>query len=236
MDAFRADSVFLKTFARRAACVGAFRLRLADTVGNAAPPAVMRMIAGLADVVGDMALEFHGHNDLGMATANAVCAAIAGARSLSLTVGGLGERAGNAALEEVVMALPLSAGRTCAVDPRRLPDICRFVASISKRAIPVDKPVSGELIFTHESGIHARALLKDELAYQPYAPSAIGRGQSAIVLGKHSGSAVIAQVLARMGYRVDRRTARLLLERVRDRAATNRGCVSIQELLALYEG
>ena len=187
LDATRADVQFLWRFACAAAACGAMRLRIADTVGIASPVQVMRLVRMLRAVSSDMDIEFHGHNDLGMATANALCAASAGAKALSGTVNGLGERTGNVPLEEIALALPLASGKTCKLKAGKLMMLCDFVARISGRDIPENKPVTGGMIFTHESGIHSHGLLQDDLSYQPYLPQTVGR-QTKLVLGKHSGS------------------------------------------------
>jgi len=186
LDATRADMKFLWRFAEAAASCGAMRLRIADTVGIASPVQVMRLVRILRAAAKNMVIEFHGHNDLGMAAANTISAAQAGAQALSVTINGLGERAGNAPLEEIALALPLAAGRSCRLRPEKLQELCSFVARISGRSIPPDKPVTGSLIFTHESGIHCHGLLQNDLAYQPYRPQMVGL-QSKLVLGKHSG-------------------------------------------------
>jgi homocitrate synthase NifV len=186
LDATRADERFLRAFASAAASCGAMRLRIADTVGIASPLGVMKLIGQMRMAAPDLSLDFHGHNDLGMATANALCAAEAGAGALSVTVNGLGERAGNTALEEIALALAISTGKACRIKPERLQALCAYVGRISGRTIPPDKPVTGSLIFTHESGIHTHGLLQNDLSYQPYLPRTVGR-QTRLVLGKHSG-------------------------------------------------
>jgi homocitrate synthase NifV len=187
LDATRADMKFLWRFAQTAASCGAMRMRIADTVGVASPAQVMRMVRLLRAASPNMVIEFHGHNDLGMATANALSAAQAGAQALSVTVNGLGERAGNAPLEEIALALPVAAGKSCGIRPEKLQALCSCVAGLSGRPIPPDKPVTGSLVFTHESGIHRHGLLQNDLAYQPYRPETLGRRMT-LVSGKHSGS------------------------------------------------
>lgn len=185
LDATRTDVKFLWRFAEAAASCGAMRLRIADTVGIAAPVHVIRLVRLLGAVSKSMTIEFHGHNDLGMATANAVSAAQAGAGALSVTVNGLGERAGNARLEEIALALPLATGKSSGLQTDKLQALCHFVARISGRGIPEDKPVTGSLVFTHESGIHRHGLMQNVLSYQPYLPQTVGR-ETKLVLGKHS--------------------------------------------------
>ncbi len=187
-DAFRADALFLKQFQYLAHQCGARRLRVADTVGSATPSQVSHMIEYLLSSNDGLPIEFHGHNDLGMATANALSAAETGAKIISVTVNGLGERAGNTPLEEIAMVLSLHDNMHCNIRTESLMSLCRFVSSASARKIPESKPITGGAIFTHESGIHCAALLKDPLSYQPFLPQNAGRKETRFVLGKHSGN------------------------------------------------
>lgn len=182
-DATRARPKVLTDFAIAARDAGFHCLRLADTVGIASPLEVFRMVRDLRGLVPELELEFHAHNDLGMATANAVTAAGAGAHAVSVTVNGLGERAGNAALEQVAAAL-------WEPDPSWLPEmkeLCRYVARITGRPLAEDRPVTGEGVFSHESGIHLAGLAKNPLAYQPFDPEKSGLGETRFVIGPHSG-------------------------------------------------
>jgi len=201
-DATRADAAFLGTFLNLAADAGASRVRIADTVGLSTPMAVHRLIMGLSRIRPGIELEFHGHNDLGMATANAMSAIAAGVAAVSVTVNGLGERSGNSALEEVIQAMELINGYKSNVDAKRLMAICLYVAEASGRPIPPGKPVTGSDIFTHESGIHCAGLLKDGLSYQPFIPETVGREGCRFVLGSHSGSKSIQYMLAQAGINV----------------------------------
>ncbi len=188
-DATRADLSFLKTFAEHAFLFGAYRMRIADTVGIATPFSITAILTELLASSG-IALEFHGHNDLGMATANAICAVHAGVEALSVTVNGLGERAGNAALEEVAMAIALSEGQQCGIRSAKLMPLCKYIADASQRPIPANKPITGSLVFTHESGIHCNGMFKDPRSYEPFSGSLLGRS-SEFVMGKHSGTALL---------------------------------------------
>lgn len=192
LDATRADVKWIWHFAEAAASLGAMRLRIADTVGIASPVQVMRLVRLIRAAAKGMVVEFHGHNDLGMATANALSAVQAGAQAVSVTVNGLGERAGNAPLEEIALALPLAAGASCRIKPENLQALCSFVARHSGRSIPPDKPVTGSLIFTHESGIHRHGLLQNDLSYQPYPPQTVGC-RTRLHAGKHSGRRALRQ-------------------------------------------
>jgi homocitrate synthase NifV len=193
-DAFRADPTFLKQFHHLAHQCGAHRIRIADTVGTATPSKVTCLVENLLSCDGALPVEFHGHNDLGMATANALTAAEAGAKIISVTVNGLGERAGNTPLEEIAMALSLHDGLHCNIRTASLMDLCRFVSLASSRKIPESKPITGEAIFMHESGIHCTALLKDALSYQPYLPEKAGQKETRFFLGKHSGNRYLRKI------------------------------------------
>ncbi len=195
-DATRADPAFLNEFIHLAGNCDVRRVRVSDTVGIASPVDVNAMFSGLMKVAGGMALEFHGHNDLGMATANTITAAQAGAAAVSVTVNGLGERAGNACLEEVALALNISTRLGSRIRCDRLPSLCEVVAGVSGRPIPVDKPIVGLDVFSHESGIHCHALLRDPKAYQPFLPETIGRCRMKFVVGKHSGRAGIRHAVS----------------------------------------
>jgi homocitrate synthase NifV len=218
-DASRSAPGFLARCARLARQAGADRLRLADTVGAWNPFQTHAVFVALRMAAAGLALGFHGHNDLGMATANTLAAVMAGAASVDVTVNGLGERAGNAPLEEVVMALRLTLKKSCGVDARRFAELSALVARASERPLRPDKPVTGADVFRHESGIHVRGLLADRRTYEPFAPETVGHAGTEIVLGKHSGGAAIRRVLAEKGIRVSDEEASRLAADVRAAAA-----------------
>lgn len=216
-DASRADPVFLALVARRAQACGASRIRFADTLGVLDPFTTFEAIARLRDAV-DIEIEIHAHNDLGLATANTLAALRAGATHANTTVNGLGERAGNAALEEVVMGVRHLHHACTGVDTQALVTISHLVARASGRQVAFNKSIVGEAVFTHESGIHIDGLLKNASTYESFDPSELGR-QRRTVLGKHSGSQAVRQAYAQMGVVLDddALTARLL-GRIRDHA------------------
>jgi len=185
------------------------------------------------DAVPGLTIEFHAHNDLGMATANAVTAAMAGAQALSVTVNGLGERAGNTALEQVVAAVNLMSGRGCRVRTERLPGLCGKVAELSGRPIAPDQPITGESIFRHESGVHCSALLKNPLSFQPFLPQDVGRPGWQTVPGRHSGTASIKHLMAQAGFRLSERQASQLLNQIRRSTQDRRRAPSISEMAAI---
>jgi homocitrate synthase NifV len=198
-DATRADPRFLARFAVRIHKAGVRRLRLADTVGIARPAVVSRLMASVARAAPGLDLEFHGHNDLGMATANALSALESGAQAVSVTVNGLGERAGNTALEQVAVVLSQHPRLCCDLDLTGLFALCQLVAQASNRPIWPNQPIVGDVVFTHESGIHCHAMLKDARTYEPFAPEKVGRNDRRFILGTHSGTTSIRHLLNRAG-------------------------------------
>ena len=185
-DASRADRAFLNEFIQACIFYGAQRIRIADTVGVLNPMSVGALFEGLGKKFPEVIFEFHGHNDLGMATANHVMALASGAKAVSLTVNGLGERAGNGALEEVLFAWQHSIGGKMPFNGALLLELSKYVAKISGRDLHKSKPISGDLVFTHESGIHCRSLKSNKLSYQPFLPEEIG-ATTEMVIGRHSG-------------------------------------------------
>ncbi|MFZ1984677.1 MAG: hypothetical protein WAU91_09715, partial [Desulfatitalea sp.] len=198
-DSTRADRTWLAIFVREEHALGVHRLRLADTVGISRPDTIATLVALCKATAPTLPIEFHGHNDLGLAAANALAAAEAGAEALSVTVNGLGERAGNAALEQMVMLLDFHPRLACAIDSRGLLGLCQKVALASGRPIPPDRPIVGDMVFTHESGIHCQAMLLDPQTYEPFAPQSIGRDQRRFGMGSHSGRASLRHLLQQAG-------------------------------------
>lgn len=193
-DASRADNDFLNEYIYLSTFYGAKRVRIADTVGILNPLSVQSLFLRLTDKFPGLDFEFHGHNDLGMATANHVVALQSGAQCVSLTVNGLGERAGNACLEEVAFALKYSCGYDFQFNGGKMVQLSKFVEKASERKLALSKPVSGELVFSHESGIHCRSLKENPLSYQPFNPKEIGR-ETELVIGKHSGIGAVNELL-----------------------------------------
>jgi homocitrate synthase NifV len=231
-DASRADPAFLAEFACAAREAGAFRLRVSDTVGILTPSRTHRAIEALARVAAGLELEFHGHNDLGMAAGNTIAAIEAGAGAVSVTVNGLGERAGNAALEEIVMALRVGCGIECGVESRGLSHLSRLVANASGRALPLAKPVTGQAAFLHESGIHCAGLLRDRATYEPFPSEHVG-GVPSFLIGGHSGGAALAHAARESGLSLDAAELAALLEDVRRLARCNKATLGPEQLRAL---
>jgi len=232
-DYSRADSGFLDDFVRAVELTPARRLRLADTVGIAHPRRVAADLARLRAMAPRLDFEYHAHNDLGLATANTLAAIEAGATAASVTVNGLGERAGNAALEEVVMALRVALGVECSVRPDHFAGLSALVAKASGRAVAPEKPVVGSAAFRHESGIHCAGLLRDSHSYEPFAPELVGRTRPSFVLGAHTGGAAVAEVLRSLGTAISTDQARSIALRVRELARKRGGPISPADLPAL---
>ncbi len=233
-DATRSSTDFLQRFMLDAEAAGAERFRIADTVGIATPVSVMALGAALRQS-SSLPLEFHAHNDLGMATANAFTALNAGFEAVSVSVTGLGERAGNAALEELAMALALNGDFDTHLDTSMLSRLCDAVATASGRAIQEQKPVVGRSAFQHESGIHCAALLQDPLSYQPFLPSRVGRSDFEMVIGKHSGTAAIIAHFNRRRITISKEEARELLDLIRSQSDRLKRALRTDEIDALRE-
>ncbi|THB79611.1 MAG: hypothetical protein D3926_10405 [Desulfobacteraceae bacterium] len=233
-DATRTRLSFLKQFTVLAHELGVHSVRIADTVGLATPSSVMDTVKSLTRFVPGSVLEFHGHNDLGMATGNAVSAAESGAGSLSVTVNGLGERAGNTALEEVCMALFELGSHKSRINPSRFLRLSKLVARASGRTLPDTKPVVGKDVFRHESGIHCAGLLENPSAYQAIDSAALGAGPPQIVAGYHSGKAGLRHILSKQGICITDREAARLLHLVRNQAGVEKRSLSPCDLKQLY--
>jgi homocitrate synthase NifV len=233
-DASRADPAFLLQIAEVAQRAGARRLRYADTLGIMDPFSVTRAIKALRRV-SSLELEMHAHNDLGMATANTLAAARAGASHVNTTVNGLGERAGNAALEEVVLGLRQCYRIETGVDLVNFPKIAEIVANASGRPIPCQKSLTGSNVFTHEAGIHVDGLLKDPANYQGFDPAIVGR-EHRVVLGKHSGTRAVRSVFSALGRHLGEAEAGVLLGMVRRFVDLKKRSPDESELMLLFEG
>lgn len=232
-DASRADPDFVAEAAATAEAAGACRFRFADTLGVLDPFDTMERMRALRAAAG-LELEIHAHDDLGLATANSLAAVRGGATHVSATVNGLGERAGNAPLEEIVVSLGQLYGLDTGIDARALPAVSALVAAASGRPVSPGKSVVGEAVFTHESGIHVHGLLRDRLNYQALDPALLGRSHS-FVLGKHSGAAAVAHAYRRLGITVEPAVAPTLVARIRRHAVTAKTAPDDADLTRFYE-
>ncbi|MPW27042.1 homoaconitate hydratase [Alkalibaculum sp. M08DMB] len=184
-DASRADEDFLINLYKVAIEAGATRLRYADTLGVLSPFQTIEIIRKLKEEL-NTEIDYHGHNDFGMATANALAAYKGGSNYISCSINGLGERAGNTPLEEIVMSLLYMEKCKTNIQTNKLVAISKLVEFYSGRFQSLGKPIVGEGVFSHESGIHVDGLLKDKSNYQYLDPTLLGRTNQ-FVLGKHSG-------------------------------------------------
>ncbi len=232
-DASRADRAFLKEVIAVLEEGGADRLRLSDTLGLMNPTTIRAFVRSVRNLT-SLPLEIHTHNDFGLAVANALEAAEEGALYVDTTILGVGERAGNAPLEEMVLALHHLYGYSTGVDPSRLPSLVELLSRVTGFPVPPHKPVAGSNIFAHESGIHADGVIKNPRNYEPYTPEEVGRSRR-IVIGKHSGRNSILLRYEAMGLTVDLRRFSLLHERIRRRAEEIRGELDDGELRRIHE-
>ena len=208
-DAGRSDTEFLWRVVETAVRAGASTVNIPDTVGYTTPDEFGALIAGIVANVPNLdgvVLSVHCHDDLGLATANTLAGLRAGARQAEVTINGIGERAGNCALEEVVMALHtrfwLHKLRT-GIDPSQLTRTSRMVSTVTGFPVPPNKAIVGANAFAHESGIHQDGMLKNSQTYEIMEPETVGAGGTQLVLGKHSGRHAFAARLAELGYVLD---------------------------------
>ncbi len=241
MDASRADPEFVVRMVRMALASGATTINIADTVGCARPEqiaALFRRVRDSVPEVDERVLSFHGQNDLGLATANALAAIAAGARQVEVTVNGIGERAGNTALEQLVVALRVhgpALGVHTGVDAAAICSVSRLVEERSGIAVPVNRPLVGRNAFRHASGLHQDGVLKRRETYELIDPAEVGHPVgSQIVLGKLSGRHGFAARLRDLGIDLDDPALERAFRRFKDVAAC-RPEVGDAELRALVE-
>jgi 2-isopropylmalate synthase len=207
-DATRTPLEFLYRVLQVAVEEGATTLNIPDTVGYGIPWDFARMIESVRrEVTGDYVISCHCHNDLGLATANSLAAVAAGARQVECCINGIGERAGNAALEEVVMGLAIRpdifGGLVTGIDTRELARTSRLVSRLTGYPVQYNKAVVGRNAFAHESGIHQHGVLADRSTYEVIDAASVGQEAAQIVLGKHSGRHAFREALARIGIDLD---------------------------------
>jgi len=232
-DASRADPAFLAEFASAVAASRAIRLRLADTVGILTPARTMTLVRSVRRMLRGKSLEIHAHNDLGMATANTYAAWEAGAQCLSTTVNGMGERAGNAAFEEVVMALEIGAECITGIRRNGLLALSQDVASALRIDLSPTKAVVGACAFRHAAGIHLGGLTRDPRTYEAFPPDSVGRNGSEYCYGIQTGPASVRDLGRRHGYAMDETTARVMLDEIRKQAGQLRRALSESETLRI---
>ena len=206
MDATRTEEDYLRRVVEIAIKAGATTINIPDTVGYTAPVEAAELITMLINTVpgaDEVVFATHCHNDLGMATANALAAVAGGARQIECTINGLGERAGNTALEEVVMAMKVRSDIMpfhTAIDTTKLMNISRRVAAVSGFAVQFNKAIVGKNAFAHESGIHQDGMLKNAETFEIMRPEDVGLSATNLVMGKHSGRAALRSKLENLGF------------------------------------
>ncbi len=220
-DASRTEMDYLCQCYTAAIDAGATTIGFPDTVGILTPEKARDMIRQLQDGIPNIdraLLAVHFHNDLGLAVANTLACIAEGANVVQCTVNGIGERAGNAALEEVVMALTLHADqyqRTVKIDTTKLRPLCELVARLTGIAMTPMKPIGGSNIFATEAGIHQDGLLKNPDTYLPYRPELVGASGVQLVLGRHSGRRAVSDRLAELGLDSSEPTVARVLDRIK---------------------
>ncbi len=232
-DASRADQTFLMQVVDAAQNAGAKRFRFADTLGVMEPFGLFNVFQQLRRAC-DLELEMHAHDDLGLATANTLAAIRGGATHVNTTVHGLGERAGNAALEEVVMGLKNLYHIESGVDLHNYGTLSALVATASGRPIAWQKSLVGDGVFTHEAGIHVDGLIKDPLNYQGVDPADMGRTHQ-LVLGKHSGTHAVLRAYHELGLSLQRDQALSILGSIRDFVTRTKRTPVLEDLMQFYD-
>jgi 2-isopropylmalate synthase len=237
-DAGRTEFDFLCQVVEAAIEAGAGTVNIPDTVGYTTPSEFAHTITGLTQHVrgiDDAIISVHCHNDLGMATANTLAGLKAGARQAEVTINGIGERAGNTALEEVVMALSTRGrlfGLSTNIDTRHISRTSKLVSAVTGMLVQPNKAIVGDNAFAHEAGIHQDGVLKHQETYEIMRPESVGVAQSLLVLGKHSGRHGFASRLAELGYQLDSEALDKAFKRFKD-LADRKKTITNADLVAL---
>lgn len=212
-DATRTDLDFLKNIYKKAEEYGVDRIHIADTVGALSPQGAEYLVKELRKDL-KTGIAMHCHNDFGMAVSNTISGFLAGANAASTTVNGIGERAGNAALEELVMALKIIYGLDLGFNLEIFYELSKLVEELTNVKVPENKPIVGKNVFRHESGIHVDAVIEEPLTYEPFLPEMIGHHRK-IVLGKHSGCRAVKAKLDACGIDVTKDELCEIVEKVK---------------------
>ena len=231
-DASRADMEFLLQFARTARDLGADRMRYCDTLGILDPFETFMRVKTIIDIVG-IDVEMHTHNDFGMAIANAIAGVKAGATYINTTINGLGERAGNAAFEEFVMALKYLENVDLGIDTHLFRDLSEYVAIASGRFIPTWKPIVGANLFVYESEIRASTTLIDPKTFELFGPEDVGL-ERRLIVGKSSGVHTLISKLESLGHKIGPGQAAELAEVVRDKALSLKRALFDSEIIDTF--
>ena len=239
-DFSRSERDFLCRIVEAAIKAGAATINLPDTVGYAQPEEFADLVAHVIKNVpnSDKAIfSVHCHDDLGLAVANTLAACHVGVRQVEVTLNGIGERAGNASLEEVVMALHVRRdfyGLTHGIRTEQIYPSCRLLSMIIGQNIPLNKAIIGANAFAHESGIHQDGMLKKRETYEIMTPQSVGRAMSNLVIGKHSGRNAVRQKFESMGYQLDEEQLNVIFEAVKQ-LADRKKKLHDEDLMALVQ-
>ena len=234
MDATRTDFEYLVDIVRTAKEAGADIVNIPDTVGVIRPTAMHRLISALREEV-DVPYDVHTHDDFGLAAANALAGIEAGAVQCQVSVNGIGERAGNAALEEVVMSLESIYNVDTGIDTTEIYDLSKTVERLSGIPLPQNKPIVGDNAFSHESGIHAAGVIEDSSTFEPgiMGPEDVGH-QRRLVMGKHTGTHSVRETLEEAGYEPDDDDVREITKRIKSMGGKGK-TVSDADVFAIAE-
>lgn len=232
-DASRSDMEFLLQFARTARDAGADRLRYCDTLGILDPFDTFMRVKNIIDIIG-IEVEMHTHNDFGMAIANAIAGIKAGATYVNTTINGLGERAGNAAFEELIMALKYIENVDLGFNTTLLRSLSEYVANASSRVLPTWKPIVGGNLFVYEGENKAAAVLKDPSTFELFSAEDVGLERK-IIVGKYSGIASLTAKLKSLGYSIEEAQAKELVEILREKAVALKRSLFDSEIIDSYK-
>lgn len=232
-DASRSDMEFLLSFARTARDAGADRLRYCDTLGILDPFETFIRVKNIIDIIG-IDIEMHTHNDFGMAIANAIAGIKAGATYVNTTINGLGERAGNAAFEELVMALKYIEGVDMGFNTAHLRSVSEYVAKASGRILPAWKPIVGGNLFVYEAESKASGVMANPKTYELFSEDEVGLERK-IILGKYSGPNTIIYKLNELGIKISRKEAEELAEIIRDKTTALKRALFDGEIIETYK-
>lgn len=237
-DATRTDPDYLEAISNAVVEAGARTVNLPDTVGYSVPDEYGELIGRIVNVLGDRAIvSVHCHDDLGLAVANSLAAVRAGARQVECTINGIGERAGNAALEEIVMTIKTRQDRlpfTTKINSEKLYPASQMLTRFISFGPQPNKAIVGENAFAHEAGIHQDGYLKEKSTYEIMAPSSVGVPESRIVLGKHSGRHALKKRAEDLGYQLSREQLEDVYQRFTHLADNKKGLRN-EEIIALVE-
>jgi len=236
-DGSRSDPAFLEQIAKAAVEAGARTVNIPDTVGYSVPSEYGVLIGGIRRTLGDSAIvSAHCHNDLGLAVANSIAAVQAGARQVECTINGIGERAGNCSLEEVVMIFKTRADILpyyTAVNTEHLYSASELLGSLITFGPPPNKAIVGSNAFAHEAGIHQDGYLKEKSTYQIIDPRSVGVSEATLVLGKHSGRHALSDRCKSLGYNLTKQELDDLYQRFTAVADSRKKVLTDEELVAL---